>query len=445
MTKYIVTGGVPLHGTVTLHGAKNAGFKAMIASLLADSPSTICDLGLISEIDFTRQVITELGGEVIKQKDPHCLTIDPRKLSRSTISRELGGKSRNSIYYIGPLLARFGSVEIPIPGGDINIARRPLDRHIAGLQALGAKVDFANGVYHFEAKEGLRGATFRFPKSTHNGTEVLILAAAKAKGTTILENAAQEPEVDDLIKFLNLMGVKITRTVPRTIKIVGVDHLEGAKHIVMKDRNEAVTFACAALATKGEVKVVGADSRTLGIFLEKIREIGGIGEIRDDGILFRFEKLLSATNVETAPYPGFMTDWQPLWTTLMTQAEGVSTVHETIYERRFDYVPELVKMGANIELFPPQVSDPDKVYSFNLEDDSPDNKHAIRINGPTPLSGRRIEINDVRSGATALLAGVTAKGQTTVIDSKDQIKRGYERLEEQLVSLGANIKAISDV
>lgn len=439
MTKYTVTGGVPLCGKIILHGAKNAGFKAMVASLLADSPSTICDLGLISEIDFAKQVITQLGGKVTEKDDPHCLEIDPRDLNASAIKGDLSLKSRFSIMYVGPLLARFHEVDLPIPGGDTRIGRRPLDRHIEGLKALGATVNFADGIYHFEAKNGLCGATFRFPKSTHNGTEVLIIATAKAQGTTILENAAQEPEIDDLIKFLNLMGAKITRVAPRTIKIIGVDNLHGANHTVMKDRNEAVTFACAALATKGEIFVEGADPKVLGIFLEKIREIGGMVEVGNGGILFRFEKPLSAVEVETAPYPAFMTDWQALWTTLMTQAKGTSVVHETIFERRFDYVPALVRMGAKIELFQPLVADPDKTYNFNLEDDNPENKHAIRIDGPTPLHGAEIETNDVRSGATALLAGVTASGTTTVVDPKDQIMRGYEKLEEQLVSLGAKI------
>lgn len=440
MTKYVVTGGVPLRGKITLHGAKNAGFKAMIAALLADSPSTICDLGLISEIEFAKQVISQLGGKVTASDDPHCLTVDPTGLHSFSVQKDLSVKSRFSIMYVGPLLARFGQVDLPAPGGDTVIGKRPLDRHLAGLQGLGAKVNFNGGIYHFEAKNGLVGANYKFSKSTHNGTEVLIMAAVKAKGTTVLQNAAAEPEIDDLIKFLNSMGAKITRVKPRVIKIVGVDKLHGAKHTVMKDRNEVVTFTCAALATKGEVTVENANRRVLEIFLHKLEEIGAGIEYSNSAIKVSFRHALMASDVTTGPYPAFMTDWQPLWATLMTQANGQSVIHETVYERRFDFVPALIKMGAKIDFFQPNVADPDTVYNFNLEDDSPENKHAIRISGPTKLHSVEIEVNDIRSGATALLAGVAASGTTTVLDPRDQIKRGYEDLAGGLVSLGAKIK-----
>lgn len=441
MTKYVVSGGTPLAGQVKLHGAKNAGFKAMIAALLADSPSTICDLGLISEIDFAKQVIITLGGKVSQETDPHCLTIDPQNLNSFIVPAEIGEKSRASNLYAPPLLVRFGKAVLPIPGGD-KIGKRPLERHFAGLEAMGAKIEINDAKIVIEAKEGLRGVTYCFLKNTHTGTEFLVMAAVKADGITILENAAAEPEVDDLIKLLNSMGGKIERIAPRTVKIIGVKKLHGTKHIVMKDRNEAVTFACVALATRGEIFVEEADPKVLEIFLEKIGEIGGIREIGDNGILFRFEKTLSAANIVAAPYPAFMTDWQPLWSTLMTQAHGESIIHETIYEKRFDYVPALLKMGAKIDFFEPGLDNPDEVYNFNLIDDTKDNKHAIKIVGPTKLNGVEIEVNDVRSGATALMAGLIAQGQTIVLDPRDQIKRGYEALPEQLISLGAKIKIV---
>lgn len=424
MTKYVVTGGIPLHGQVRLHGAKNAGFKAMIAALLADSPSTICGLGLISEIDFAKQIITQLGGKVIEKNDPHCLEINPANLNFFAVNKEFGEKSRASNLYAPPLLAKFGKAILPFPGGD-KIGKRPLERHFSGLEKMGAKIKISPEEIFFEAPNGLKGVNFRFEKNTHTGTEFLIMAAVKAQGITILENAAAEPEVDDLIKFLNLMGAKVKRIAPRTIKIIGVKNLHGAKHTVMKDRNEAVTFICAALATKGKVEVLGLDSKVLTAFFEKIK---------DDK--------LSATNVITAPYPGFMTDWQPLWATLMTQASGVSTIHETVYEKRFDYIPSLIKMGARIEFFEPKVKNPESFYNFNLEDDDPKNKHAIKIFGPTKLIGQEIEVNDIRSGATALLAGLIASGETIVVDPQDQIKRGYENLAPNLLNLGARIKEI---
>ncbi|MBI4100058.1 UDP-N-acetylglucosamine 1-carboxyvinyltransferase [Candidatus Microgenomates bacterium] len=439
MTKYTVTGGVPLRGTVKLHGAKNVGFKVMIAALLGDSPSTICDLGLISEIDFTKQVIAQLGGQVSEEGGPHCLIIDPQNLNLAAVEKDLSAKSRFSIMYVGPLLARFGQVDLPSPGGDTSIGRRPIDRHLDGLKALGVTVEFSDGVYHFAAKNGLSGGTYRFPKSTHNGTEVLVVAAARAHGTVILENAAQEPEVDDLITFLNAMGAKITRVEPRTIEIIGQKILHGAKHTVMRDRNEAVTYACAALATNGDIFVEGADEKVLTAFLEKVTAVGGGVEKKTNGLRFYRQTSLVATDVVTAPAPGFMTDWQPLWSTLMTQAQGESLVHETIYERRFDFVAGLASMGAKIEFFHPEVKNPEEFYSFNLEDDDPANYHAIKIHGSTPLSGTTLEINDVRSGATALLAGTIASGVTTILDPKDQIKRGYEDLAGGLASLGAKI------
>lgn len=429
MTKYVVTGGTVLKGKVHLHGAKNAGFKAMIAALLADTPSTICDLGLISEIDFAKQVIFSLGGKVNNLDDPHCLEIDPTNLNSFTVPLEIGEKSRASNLYAPILLSKFKKAIVPYPGGD-RISKRPLERHFAGIEAMGAKITDRGQEIFFEAANGLSGTTYRFAKNTHTGTEFLLMAAVLAKGETILENAAAEPEVDDLIKLLNAMGGKIERIASRTIKIVGVEKLHGAKHSVMKDRNEAVTFMCVALATKGKVEIVGLDSNVLTAFLEKIKESTSGG------------KNLLATNIVTAPYPGFMTDWQPIWATLMTQANGVSTIHETIHEKRFGYVTDLVRMGAKIDYFQPVVTNPEEIYNFNLSDDSPENQHAIKIFGPTPLVGCQIEVNDVRSGATALMAGIIASGETTVIDSKDQIKRGYECLPEQLISLGAKIKIV---
>lgn len=440
MTKYIVTGGNALRGEVHLHGAKNAGFKAIIASLLAGSPSTICDLGLISEIDFAKKTVSSLGGKVTVGGDPHCLTIDPQGLNTFEVPKEIGEKSRASNLYAPPLLARFGKARLPIPGGD-KIGKRPLERHFAGLEAMGAKVTSTKDEIQIEAPNGLRGVNFRFTKNTHTGTEFLIMAAVRAEGETILENAAAEPEVDDLVKFLNSMGAKIQRPEPRTIKIVGVKSLHGARHNVMKDRNEAVTFACAALATGGGVKINSADPKVMEIFLQKVQEAGAGHEINPDGIrFFAKNNRLEATAITAAPYPSFMTDWQPLWATLMTQANGESTVHETIYEKRFDYIPALISMGAKIDFFEPEITNPDEVYNFNISDDTPGNKHAIKIYGPVRLVGAEVEVNDIRSGATVLLAGIMAKGKTTIIDPKDQIKRGYESLEEQLVSLGAKIE-----
>lgn len=440
MSKYTVTGGTPLKGKVQLHGAKNAGFKAMIASLLADSPSTLSNLGLISEIDFARNVISSLGGKVQQSEDEHSLRIEPQGLSRYEIPKEVGNKSRSSMMYVGPLLARFGKAIIPTPGGDIAIGKRPLERHLDGLKAMGAEIEMdESGTYSISVKTGLKGCKYKFTKITHTGTETLILAAVKAKGKTVLENCAQDPEIDNLIEFLTKMGAKVNRTLPTTIEIDGVATLKGAKHAVMPDRVEAATFACMALGTKGEIEVEGANPFILHSLLYKIEEIGGEFEIKSDSIVFRHVRQLKAANLITAPYPGFLTDWQPLWTTLMTQSSGQSVVHETVHDSRFGFIDNLLKMGAKIELFNPTVNNAQFIYQFNLADDKPANMHAARVFGQTDLFGADLEIAEIRGGATALLSGMIAQGQTTISDPKDQIIRGYELLAQRLKTLGANI------
>ncbi len=439
MAKFTITGGAPLKGRVELMGAKNAGFKAMIATLLADSPSEIHGLGLISEIDFARSVIASLGGQTSTLVDPHNLLIDPRGLNTFEIPLAIAGKSRSTTMYVGPLLHRFGKAVLPSPGGD-PIGNRPVDRHWEGLRALGATVSSQNGAYLVTAPNGLKGTTFRFEKNTHTGTETLILAAATASGDTILENAAAEPEVDGLITLLNAMGARILRRSPRTIKITGVKKLSGVRHTVMKDRIEAATFGCIALATKGDVTVLDADPLVLNDFLVKLNEVGGRWEKLDDGIRFWWDRPLVATNLETAPYPGFMTDWQPLWTTLMTQASGTSVVHETIFESRFAYVDDLMAMGGQFDFFNPPVTNPDEVYNFDLKDQKAETRHAVRIFGPVNFSPKSIEVADIRRGATVLLAGLMAQGETILSDPLDQMKRGYEDLPGRLIKLGAHIK-----
>jgi len=234
MAKYVISGGTPLKGKVQLAGAKNAGFKAMIAALLGDSPSQISDLGLISEIAFARKIITSLGGKITETADRHSLIIDPKNLCCPEILPEIGEKSRSVTMYVGPLLHKFGKAVLPVPGGD-RVGARPIDRHLEGLEVLGAKIKFDDGIFHVNAPHGLHGATYKFRKNTHTGTETLLMAAVTAKGETILENAAAEPEVDDLITMLNAMGARITRQKERTIHVSGVEKLSGVKHAVVYD------------------------------------------------------------------------------------------------------------------------------------------------------------------------------------------------------------------
>ena len=438
MEKLVIEGGVPLRGEITLSGAKNSGFKLMIATLLSEEQSQIDGFSKIGDIAITKKIIESLGGKA--EEKNHQLAISTNTLSRFEIPHELGSVSRACTLFVGPLLHRFGKAVLPIPGGD-KIGTRPIDRHLAGLEALGAKIKTKDGLFKVSAPQGLRGARFRFTKNTHTGTDTMLMAAAGATGKTILENAAEEPEVSDLITFLNKMGAKIRRTKKRRIEIEGTNHFIGVNHEVMPDRNEAVTFGIAALATGGNVLVRKAKSCSLSAFLRKVRQAGGNYQEEGSGLRFWRRGKLKAIKVVTRIYPGFMTDWQALWTTLMTQAEGKSMVHETIFENRFGFVPQLVAMGAKIELFNPGVSDPEKFYNFNWRDNKPEYFHAARIFGPTPLKGGKFTIADIRAGATLILAALIAKGRTELLGI-EHVDRGYENLDGRLRGLGARIRRV---
>jgi UDP-N-acetylglucosamine 1-carboxyvinyltransferase len=436
MAKYLVEGGIPLKGSVKIFGAKNSAFKLMLAASLSDSPSEISNICFIRNVYLVKELLESLGGSVGFSEN-RTAVVHASSLNKSEVSAELGKESRASAMAIPILLHRFGRAKVPLPGGD-SIGARSLDRHYDGLSALGAKVKVTGDFIEVESPQGLVGTTYTFAKNTHTGTETLILAAVLAKGTTVLKNAAQEPEVDDLISFLNSMGARINRIKEREIEIEGVSKLNGARYKVMPDQNEAVTFACSALATKGDILVEEAQIEHLEAFVSKVKEaLGGVEEVQN-GIRFFYKEPLKATDVTTAPFPGFKTDWQALWTTLMTQASGESVIHETIYESRFAYVEDLKKMGAKIVLFNPPVGNPNEVYNFNLTDVKENSFHAARVVGPTKLHGTNLKVNDIRAGATLTLAALIANGQS-VIDEIEFIERGYENLEGRLASLGAKI------
>jgi len=438
--KFIVLGGRPLKGEVEICGAKNSGFKLMIAALYSDSFSTIRNFSKIGDVLSTAEIIKDLGGRVEFDQN-HVLRVSGKGLAKQRFSQSSGKLSRASTYFIGPLLKHFGKAILPNPGG-CKIGRRPLDRHLEGIRALGAKVNTLNGFFEITTKQ-LKGGPFTFPKSTHGGTDIMVIAAATAKGKTVLENAAQEPEIDDLIAFLNKMGAKIKRTKSRTIVIEGVNQLKPAEHEVMPDRNEVVTFACAALATKGEVFIKKANPRVLKTFLEALKTINARFGVEKDGIGFFYKGRLRSLNIVTRPHPGFMTDWMGIWTLLMTQAEGESIVHETIFENRFAFVDQLKKMGAKIKLFNPRIVKPESIYNFNLEDDRPEYFHAARIFGPVNLKPARLEITDVRAGATLTIASLVAKGRSE-LKGVALLDRGYENLDQRLCKLGAAIKRVKD-
>jgi len=433
---WIIRGGQPLRGPVTVGGAKNTAFKVMVAALLADDVSVLENVPDVGDTRTVAQMIEALGGRVEYAAD-QSLRIDPRGLKESSLPVEMAARCRASILFAGPLLLRWGEGVIPLPGGD-RIGRRPLDRHLEGLACFGVQVHEEGGRLHLSAEE-LRGASYRFPKNTHTGTETLLLVAAGARGETILENAACEPEVDDLIAFVNKMGGKIERVAERTLRVQGVGRFTGAHHSIMPDRNEAVTYACAALITGGDVTIYRARVRDLTALLAVLGDMNaGYQAGRDTLRVWRRGPLRPVT-VTTAPHPGFMTDWHPLLAAVLTQADGVSVIHETVFENRFGYVAHLRRMGAHIELFNPPIEDPDAVYNFNPEDDRPEYFHAARITGPTALRGAWVEATDVRAGAALVLAACAARGVSTV-SGIEHIERGYESLDEVLRSLGADIE-----
>jgi len=435
-----IKGGVPLIGSVRIGGAKNASYKLMIASLLAQGESRLLNFSRISDVETVAQIIQDLGAK-IKRAGERAIFIYPDSLTSFTIDAKKGEQGRFSTIFIPVLLHRFKKAVVPAPGGD-KIGKRPLDRHFAGLRALGAKIKEKAGLYIVEAPTGLVGARYRFVKNSHTGSETLILAATLARGTTILENAALEPEVDDLIAYLNDMGAKIERQPERVIKIKGVNRLKGTIHKIIPDRNEAVSYASIALATQGDVIIENARANHLQAFLAALDQAGAGYEIASYGIRFYYRQPLRATQITTAIEPGFMTDWQPLWGTLMTQAQGSSTIHETVMLDRFSYIEELKQMGAKITRFQPKVSQPGQVYNFNLANDQPQLKHAIQIEGPTKLKSGKFKVKDLRHGASLVMAAMLAKGASTIYNV-DQIDRGYEDLAGRLCSMGAQIKRVA--
>ncbi len=439
MDKFIVHGGTPLKGSVRISGAKNCALKVVVAGLYSEEPIVLHNIPNLSDTRVMLQILEEFGAETTFIDN--TVTVRARTLVNNSVSLVHASKCKTATLAFGPLLNLTGEAHIPDPGGD-KIGKRPIDRYIDGLRALGAEVSYEDGTFHAYAPKGLRGATYRFTKNTHVGTEMMVLATVCAKGQSIIENAAQEPEIDDLISLLNKMGGDIVRTDPRTIRVNGVTSLHGTEHTILGDRLEAATFISAAMATKGQIELEGIDWMILSAFLQKVEEAGWHYEITQNGLKVWGDQL-KATNVTTEIYPGFNTDCQSPWCVAMTQADGESTIHETIHEARFGYVKELQKMGAIIELYRPEVENPDEVYNFNLSDDHPDHPHAARISGPTQLHSAEVDAGDIRAGATLVIAALCADGASTVT-GVHHIERGYERFVERFTALGAKIDIVTE-
>ncbi|HYM52133.1 MAG TPA: UDP-N-acetylglucosamine 1-carboxyvinyltransferase [Candidatus Dormibacteraeota bacterium] len=418
MQKFIVTGGAPLRGEVPIAGAKNAVLKLMAAASLTEEPCVLRNVPRISDVMIMREAMGDIGFGV-RQVDGDGLEITAKAADWLFVPLEAAMKMRSSFILLGPLLTRFGRVIISNPGGD-RIGRRPVNLHVDAMEKLGATIEYKNGYYFAEAPDGLRGATIEFPYVTVMGTENALLAAVLARGTTVIENAAQEPETDDLIAMLCRMGARIERTAEHRLEVEGVDRLSGVDHPVMGDRLEAGTFAIAAAVTGGEITMRGVDPAHLGAFLDVLGRMGVPFETTDDGLRVGSAGTYRPTDVETQPYPGFATDLQAPLAVLMTQADGESTINETIYEDRLDYTTELLKMGAAIEVM---------------------DERRARIAGPTPLHGREVQISDLRAGATLVLAALAAE-ETSVISGVEHVDRGYEQIEAKLLALGAQISRI---
>lgn len=439
MDKFIITGGKPLRGKVTLGGAKNVALKLLVASLLTDEPLVIHNVPEIRDVALMLEVLTSLGVKVSRSGD--AITVQNNHVGQFQVPLDIGARLRTSSMVIGPLLARYGKAMIPNPGG-CRIGARPIDRHIAALGRMGAVIEYRSedGYFYATAPEGLKGTTYEFAKNSHTGTETMILAAVLAKGETVIKGAAEEVEVDELIALLNHMGARIRRSAPREVTIEGVTSLHGAQYTIMPDRNEEVTFAIAAAVTGGNITVIGSQRQNLSAFLTAFTAVGGTYEAIDETrTRYSLSTSLRAVDVVTGVHPGFMTDWQAPWAVLMTQATGTATIHETVFENRFGYAEELKKMGAEIEPYDPEVSDPPGFYNFNWEDHTPGDHHAILIHGPTKLHNAILTMNDLRAGATLVLAALAAEGQS-VLHGVEHIDRGYGKIEERLRKLGAIIE-----
>lgn len=441
INKYYINGGKNLAGTIKISGSKNVATKAVIAACLTDEPVVLSNVPQITDIEALLEVIKSIGGDIQKENDR--VTIQVKNIKNNTISLAEGAKVRTSSMFLAPLLSRVKSAIVPNPEG-CRLGARSIERHIEGLEKMGAKIEYKSedGYYH-ASTEGLRGINYRFEKNTHTGTETLIMAAVLADGTTLLENAAEEHEIDDLILLLNKMGAKIKRVEKRKIEVIGVERLHGVEHRIISDSNELVTFAVLSMLTSGQIFLKDYDLKNVKVFLDEVKKCGGDYEETEKGVRFFKAQELGPTNITTSQEPGFKTDWQGPWAILMTGAKGESTIHETIYENRFGYVSELKKMGAKIEYFDPQIDNPDATYNFNYEAGR-SYKQAIRIHGSVQLHNGILNVSDLRAGATVVIGALIASGQS-IVNGTEHIERGYEKFSQRLATLGADIKETQEI
>jgi len=416
MDKFLIKGGKALQGTVAISGAKNSSLPAMAASLLTAEPVSLHNIPRVRDIITMAKLLAFMGAGVSVDSFPAAdYTIESKAITHAEAPYELVKTMRASILTLGPTLARLGIARVSLPGG-CAIGARPVDLHLSALEKMGAEIVTTHGYIEARAPRGrLQGARIRFEKITVTGTENILMAAALADGETILENAAREPEIGDLIALLRKMGAKISGDGTATLKIEGVQKLGGANHTVIPDRIEAGTFLVAGAITGGDLTLINCDPEHLTATIALLRKTGV--EIETTGpnrMRVRAPRRLAAADVTTEEYPGFATDMQAQYMALATQAEGISTINETIFENRFLHASEMMRMGANISI----------------------DGHRAVVQGPSPLSGTTVQASDLRASAGLVLAGLVASGET-IIERVYHIDRGYERIVEKMRALGA--------
>ncbi|MDC1524656.1 UDP-N-acetylglucosamine 1-carboxyvinyltransferase [Planktomarina temperata] len=420
MDSILVTGGNALHGEIPIAGAKNACLTLMPATLLSEEPITLTNAPRLSDIKTMGALLESLGTEVTTMQDGKVLTMSSHSLDNLTADYDIVRKMRASILVLGPMLARAGEAVVSLPGG-CAIGARPVDLHLKAMEALGAQIELRDGYVHAKAPKGLKGATIEFPFVSVGATENALLAATLAKGTTVLKQAAREPEIVDLAECLIAMGAQIDGHGTSTITIAGVDRLHGATHPVVTDRIELGTYMLAPAITGGEVECLGGKIELLAAFCEKLDEAGISVEQTQRGLkVKRTNADIKAINVTTEPFPGFPTDLQAQMMALLCTAKGTSVLEEKIFENRFMHAPELSRMGAQIEV----------------------NGGMATVTGVERLKGAPVMATDLRASVSLILAGLAAEGET-LVNRVYHLDRGYERVEEKLGNCGAKIERIT--
>ncbi len=417
MDKFVITGGTRLSGDVAISGAKNSALPALAATLLTDQPVVLRRIPRVRDVRTMQRLLVDIGAKA--DVTGECVQIQVADVRSPEAPYELVKTMRASSLVLGPLVARAGRARVSLPGG-CAIGARPINLHLAGLEQLGAQIQQEHGYIEAVAPQGLRGATIRFERITVTGTEDLIMAGVLAKGETVLENAAREPEVTDLIALLVKMGAKIEGAGTSTIRIQGVERLGGADHAIIADRIEAGTFLVAGAITGGDLTITGCVPEHNAALITKLQAAGAqVTQVDAATLRVSAENNLRSTDMTTAEYPGFATDLQAQYMALMTQAEGIAIITETIFENRFMHAQEMARMGANIRI---------------------EGKQAI-VAGRKELTGAGVIASDLRASASLVLAALVARGET-VIDRVYHIDRGYEKIEEKLAAVGARVRRV---